>query len=475
VLKFWAILKDSFREAVDGKIFLVMLIISTLLIVFVASFSVEPVDADEAFSHITHQFVIVSPDRGHSTTGQRPFFYLPETRNLQKTNDATAPQQGDYRFVLHITDVQVEDNGPVSAKDKEKDKDKDRDSKESKEEKAKQDRQKSQFLQAVAYWLSVPKFSDMTRMAEPDTSSITDDDILAFVRSQFESYGDMDLAKLSRRPSTEKGIYEFDVETKGLKGAKGWPHNPRLFFGLWKPTLPLSLGTWMYLIEGSLVSDVGATIAMLIGVVITAFFVPNMMRKGAIDLMLSKPVSRVSLLIYKYIGGLTFVFLTTAYCLVGIWLVLGMRTGMWGTGVLFVILTITFYFAILYSVSTVTAVLTKNTIVAILVTLGFWGLMFVVGFGQNRLQQVRDDKTLGVPKGLINFVDFLNTVLPRTTDLDNLMTKLIVDDDLGRAEKIAFKKDKLKYPAWGEVIGVSMGYIVVLLGLSCWRFSTRDY
>jgi len=50
-----------------------------------------------------------------------------------------------------------------------------------------------------------------------------------------------------------------------------------------------------------------------------------------------------------------------------------------------------------------------------------------------------------------------------------------VDDTLGRAEQRQLKKERLKYPAWGEVLGVSCGYIFVLLGLSCIRFVYRDY
>ena len=122
-------------------------------------------------------------------------------------------------------------------------------------------------------------------------------------------------------------------------------------------------------IEDVIVGGIGSGIAMLIGIVITAFFVPNMLRKGTVDMLLVKPISRVTLLLYKYVGGLTFIFLNTVVAVGGVWLALGLRSGVWATGFLVMILVITFFFAILYSVSTLFGVLTRSPIVAILLTL----------------------------------------------------------------------------------------------------------
>ena len=38
--------------------------------------------------------------------------------------------------------------------------------------------------------------------------------------------------------------------------------------------------------------DIGAWVALLTGVIITSFFVPNMLRKGTVDLLLVKPIQR---------------------------------------------------------------------------------------------------------------------------------------------------------------------------------------
>ena len=68
-----------------------------------------------------------------------------------------------------------------------------------------------------------------------------------------------------------------------------------------------------------------------------------MLMKGTVDMLLVKPIHRWVLLTYKYVGGLTFVFLNTAYAIVGIWLVVGLKSGVWPTGSLLLILTLTFF------------------------------------------------------------------------------------------------------------------------------------
>src|SRR5436189_298975 len=83
---------------------------------------------------------------------------------------------------------------------------------------------------------------------------------------------------------------------------------------------------------------------------ITAFFIPEMLRKGTIDMLLAKPIHRATLLVCKDVGGLTFVLLSSAIAIGGVWLVLGLRSGIWSPQFLLVIPITTFFFAILYSV-----------------------------------------------------------------------------------------------------------------------------
>ena len=170
-----------------------------------------------------------------------------------------------------------------------------------------------------------------------------------------------------------------------------WPNKLSLFFG----ALPLSgeagfpLFQQVFFIENVIVGYVGSTIAVLISIIISAFFIPNMLRKGSIDMLLVKPISRFALLLYKFVGGLTFIFLNTVVAVVGIWAALGFRSGIWGVAFLETILVLTFFFAILYSVSTLFGVLTRSPIAAILLTVGVWFVFFIVGVVHEVFQGLR--------------------------------------------------------------------------------------
>jgi ABC-type transport system involved in multi-copper enzyme maturation permease subunit len=234
------------------------------------------------------------------------------------------------------------------------------------------------------------------------------------------------------------------------------------------------LGQALKVIQDNIVNGIGAAVTLMLSVVITAFFVPNLLRKGSVDLLISKPIGRSTLLIYKYVGGLTFIFLVSCFTIGGVWLVMALRSGSWNPSFLLVIPALTFTFAILYSVSTLVAVYTRSAIAAILITLGFMLFLYIFGqvksfFDMNKVVQITE-----LPDWSYTLVDGLNNILPRYKDLDRLTTKLVVDSTLTTGES-RLQGLFIDYPSWTGTIGVSLAFIAVMLGLSCWRFSKRDY
>jgi ABC-type transport system involved in multi-copper enzyme maturation permease subunit len=192
---------------------------------------------------------------------------------------------------------------------------------------------------------------------------------------------------------------------------------------------------------------------------------------------------RASLLLYKYVGGLSFVFLNAAFVIVGLWIVLGLRSGIWAPGFLVAILAITFFFAILYAVSTFFAVLTRSPIVSILMTVAVWVFLFAIGLihqfiDTRREMEKKPEAGLIEPIGdawWAKAVDGVHFVLPRTHDLDVLTTKVISSSLLTEAERQARDINNSDTLSWGESLTVSAIFVGVLLGLSCWRFSVKDY
>jgi ABC-type transport system involved in multi-copper enzyme maturation permease subunit len=184
-----------------------------------------------------------------------------------------------------------------------------------------------------------------------------------------------------------------------------------------------------------------------------------------------RPISRWALLVYKYVGGLTFVLINTAVAIVGMWLALGLRSGIWADSFLLMIFVYTFFFAILYAVSALFAVLTRSSIVAILVTCGVWFLLSIVGLLRDQGEARRLSEN-----PFFRTVRVIHSVLPRTRDLDLLGQEALMRDFIpAQSPDLAFLMQQRPSLAWGETLTVSFAFIFVMMGLACWRFSTKDY
>jgi ABC-type transport system involved in multi-copper enzyme maturation permease subunit len=488
---FIAMLRDSFHEAIDGWIFLVMLIISGVLILLVASMSVSSVAVPEAIPKMLpqQQMMMVQPNRGDSKRIGL-FNYQVAVSDVKTTAPAEKPWQTEASFTLTLTSLGFGGGGVEIEEGKDLKDVKPGDVKAIEGEGLLSDAVKS----AVRYWATNPGSAK---------AEYTDALALEFVKHQVESVSGLRVEKVEKTGS------KYRITTTGCESIR-WPHEPSLFFGLWKMSFfQQPLGNLVYTVQSILVNGLGAWITLLAGVVVTAGFFPNLLRKGAIDLWLTKPIARPLILLYKYLGGLLFVFLLTAVTVGGVWVMIGLRTGVWNTGFLTCVFAITFYFAILYAMSTLLGVLTRNTIVSIVGTLVFWGLLFAIGTTNNIVtaldnidsmrtttvvkpkkdkmadedkgakpegttQESEPQPEVRVPPTLVTIVHMLNRVTPRTSDLDTLTTLLIGKGIVSEQEQRQARR-LVGEIAWAEVIGVSVAYIGLFLGLAMIRFMTRSY
>lgn len=121
-------------------------------------------------------------------------------------------------------------------------------------------------------------------------------------------------------------------------------------------------------------------------ILVTAPIIPKTFEAGAIDLLLSKPVSRSLLFLVKFFGGCAYILLVSTYFIVGAWLILGFRMGVWAHSLLYCIPLFLFMFLIYYAVSAFAAVIWRNAIVSVVITILFWGICFSVGFAKGLLE-----------------------------------------------------------------------------------------
>ncbi|HRI86400.1 MAG TPA: hypothetical protein PK536_13230, partial [Ignavibacteria bacterium] len=78
-------------------------------------------------------------------------------------------------------------------------------------------------------------------------------------------------------------------------------------------------------------------------------FIPSMLEKGNIDLLLSKPISRTNIILAKFTGGVLLVFFSLVYLIGFVWIILSSKSGFWHFPFLYTILWLTLSFAIIYS------------------------------------------------------------------------------------------------------------------------------
>ncbi len=444
-MKFLAILRDSLRETIDTKVFYVMVALSGLLTLFALGITFEQRPAKECLEWMANASLardLIGDFDENTVIAAMLQKIVPklehyEVVRVEALDDTPAPADARYRFVLRRTGDGRDSPAQVRA------------------------RLEQQF----------GRWGDL-RMVE-----------VIEVKALAPSGGPR--AGLVRRVGMHSD--DFELTTAPTAATRHvWKNEVRILYGL-VPVLTdaraLPLGFELYFIESGLVIGIGGWVTILVSVIITAFFIPNMLRKGTVDLLLVKPVRRPTLLVYKYVGGLAFIFLNTAVAVGGVWLALGLRSGVWGTGFLWTILILTFFFAILYSVSVLFGVLTQSPIAAILLTCGVWLVLFLVGLGyqifeQNRVleekvaaQEKREPQPEGWFGGVVRTV---HSVLPRTSDLGQLNARLL-SRELITANQLSAKEVDQAPITWGESLTVSLAFIAVMLGLACWRFGTKDY
>jgi ABC-type transport system involved in multi-copper enzyme maturation permease subunit/ribosomal protein L31E len=513
-MKYLAIMKDSLLEAIDTKVFYVAVAISVLFVLLMATLTFTPNPPQEGMQKLAERFAdgsiqidlpILGRVRATESLVQYKIGEISEPANPAK------PWEAEYRFVLETIDnsqfgfrtavlmeaFQAEETQAGSGTTK-------RPTRGMKwrqelEEEARrleaQESMKKLNDQARAQRLMDEMRRFVVRRLQEELVSLKPEELEEFIRQQLENQGNWTVTEVKQTgvkpvkikvrvfvPEGEGGQikteevlgeeHQFTVTMTNRAGTyRLWPHQASLLFGAVPLGSSQDPARVVNFIQRWIINNVGAAVILLLSCIITSFFIPNMLRKGTVDLLLAKPISRWALLCYKYVGGLTFMFINTVIIIGGFWLAIGLRAGIWESHVLLMILVLTFEFALFYAVSTLLAVLTRSPVVCILGCILLWGLLFAVGWGYNLFGGPRDDAG-----AFTHTLNISHAVLPHYFDLDKLSQKVLQEAflDPSPAERQRLDQEyKLYY--WDESVLVTLAYIGGMLGLACWRFNARDY
>lgn len=109
-------------------------------------------------------------------------------------------------------------------------------------------------------------------------------------------------------------------------------------------------------------------VGLFLSVFAMADLIPGMMAKGRLDLYLARPISRSQLLLGKFVGAAAIIAANVLYTVLGIWLIIGIKTGIWTGGLLYGGLSIIFMFCIVYAFMMLFGILSRSTAVTIILT-----------------------------------------------------------------------------------------------------------
>lgn len=282
-----------------------------------------------------------------------------------------------------------------------------------------------------------------------------------------------------------------------------WPHRVTLFGDALQLTPPegAPLGLEVFILQKLLATGLGGTVLLLVSVVITAGFVPAMLRKGTLELLLVRPVRRWQLIVGKYAAALVFVAGLLSLLVGATWLVTGLVSGLWTPGILLAVASLLLFFALLLAVSVCAGVITRSAPAAMLVTVGYWAVLFLVGLmhAQAAASRVREE-LVGKPRPLTvvdairgrtkapkpveperrpfhrsrvgQAVEAVYAVLPHTSDLDAMVDRQLMRGfSVGGRLRRLLESDEF---SWRAGIGLTLAHAAAFLVAACIIFTRRD-
>jgi ABC-2 family transporter protein len=342
VNKYLAVIKDSFREALVSRVLWLLLVLITLLLLVIAPLGYHEVvtwrlgDGDvRGWEHLMDKVRVDGPKEEPSPSKRIHTLFDDELqKRLAKVKipgvdkDANNP----FEFIGLAEDFRKSLNEQLERTD---------------------------FYDEASFE-SVPMLSKELRdLRDADMATLDEPDVARFNRLLLEaSFPDL------------------------VRGSP--PTSVQLKYGWWEffdpiPLRRATLQEWLQSGAAFVMTWFVGAIGVLVAILVTSPIVPQMFETGSLHLLLSKPISRWLLFLSKFVGGCSFICICATYLVVGMWLILGTRFGVWDPKLLIGIPIYLFVFAIYYAVSALFGVIYRSPIVCIVVTILFWGACFLVG------------------------------------------------------------------------------------------------
>ncbi len=192
---------------------------------------------------------------------------------------------------------------------------------------------------------------------------------------------------------------------------------------------------------------------LFISIFSVSSFIPSLLEKGNIDLILSKPVSREQVILGKFFGGIAMVFTNIFYAIFFLWLLIGLKFNVWDASFLLSSFTITLAFTSIYSVIILLGIITRSSMLPMVIS-------YLIFFVFSPILAARDSIFAFVDNEIIRGIfSLLYYLVPQTSDLSTINTDLAVGNYISSFIPIL----------------TSIAYIILIISLSIFIFRKKDY
>ncbi len=222
---------------------------------------------------------------------------------------------------------------------------------------------------------------------------------------------------------------------------------------------------------------VAGSLGLLLTLVWTAGFFPSFLEPSAASVLLAKPIHRWQLLLGKFVGLLVFVALHAAVFVLGTWLALGVKSGVWVPAYLWCVPMLVLQFAVFASVSVLLAVVTRSTVVCVFGSILFWMVCWAINYGRHKVYAVPELRA-AVSVQMVNAGYW---VMPKPVDFGMLFFDAIGAHNYF-AEAVDLKpirqEEKATKQTWQRptlALVTSLLFSLGILGLAMYQFRHTDY
>jgi ABC-type transport system involved in multi-copper enzyme maturation permease subunit len=223
------------------------------------------------------------------------------------------------------------------------------------------------------------------------------------------------------------------------------------FFGNELRVPAFTVKQWVESFQTGLAMLIG-TFGLFLALMATSTLFPTMLQKGSIDLLLCRPIPRWRLITARFLGGASIMAFNAAYLFLGVWTMLGWKSGVWNRAFPLSVILAIFAFVVMFSVVMVVSVITESAPAALLAS--FTILIF------SPILAAHEQITPAFSSELYRQVfRSMYWVLPKPAETIGAMRRLIME----RALDI------------NPVVGTSVAFAIACYVITVVYFTRKDY